>query len=229
MPRQMDKKYIIKPRFSRFASKVICASEIDNKRHNDSYIVQDFVKGQQYCSYALVENGKIISRSTYITLLNAGRGAGILLKYIEDKEITGVEAFIAKDFNFTGQLAFDFIKDENGDIFIIECNPRMTSGLVFIEDAFLPVVSGSCNKRRAGGYLASLLLAVLIYMPLQLLRTLRCAREICFAKDIVFDRKDLMPFFMQIPISLYWLIKGIFYRGPTAASTIDIEFNMENR
>jgi len=228
MPRALDKKYILKPRFSRFASQVEFTSKINNKKRNNSYIAQDFIKGNQYCSYALAENGKIISSITYITILNAGRGAGILLKRSEDKEIDAITAFIAEDLNFTGQIAFDFIKTADGNIFVIECNPRMTSGLVFIPDIFLHISGGGEKKESSGINFASLLLAILIYMPLQPLKTIGHIKEIIMAQEMVFDKKDLMPFFMQIPISAYWLIKGIFHGGPTRASTMDIEFNGEN-
>ena len=228
MPETLDKKYIIKPRFSRFAAKVEIASKIQSRKYNNSYIVQDFIKGDQYSSYALVKNGKVLSGITYTTMLNAGRGAGILLKQVEDKEINAAVAFIAQDLSFNGQLAFDFIKAENGELYIIECNPRMTSGLVFMPESFLPVIGGANNCRTQKTDLASLFLAIAIYIPLQPLKTLRHIKEIFAAKELVFDKKDLLPFFMQIPITTYWLIKGIFYGGPTAASTIDIEFNGDN-
>ncbi|MDR2635865.1 MAG: ATP-grasp domain-containing protein [Campylobacteraceae bacterium] len=225
MPGILDKKYIIKPRFSRFAAKVRLSAEIDAKIHNASYIVQNFIKGQQYCSYALVKNGKILSCISYVTILNAGRGAGILLKQTEDRDINAISAFIAKDLDFSGQLAFDFIKTEDGELFIIECNPRMTSGLGFVNDNFLAVVGNKKNSAHVKKPLTSLLLPILIYMPLQPLKTLKNLKEIFSAKETVFDIRDLLPFFMQIPMAVYWLIKGIFHGGPTAASTVDIEFN----
>ncbi|MDR0762363.1 MAG: ATP-grasp domain-containing protein [Campylobacteraceae bacterium] len=228
MPEVLDKKQIIKPRFSRFAAKVKLTSKIDTKKHNITYIVQDFISGRQYCSYALVKNGKVLSCITYTTILNAGLGAGILLEQTKDKNINDITAFIAKDLNFSGQLAFDFIKTEDGTVFVIECNPRMTSGLAFMPNNFLTIIGNKENRNKSKVDLSSLLLAILIYLPLQPLKTIKNLREIIGAKDAVFDKKDLLPFFMQVPISIYWLIKGIFYGGPTTASTIDIEFNGEN-
>ena len=41
---------------------------------------------------------------------------------------TWVSAFVKK-LNFSGQIAFDFIQTKDGEVYPIECNPRLTSGI----------------------------------------------------------------------------------------------------
>jgi hypothetical protein len=76
--------------------------------------------------------------------------------------------------------------------------------------------------------MASLRSAIFIYALLQPIKTLRNIGKIIASKDMIFDKCDLLPFFMQAPLGAYWIIKGIVHGGPTKASTVDIEFNMEN-
>ena len=225
LPVRLEHKRVIKPRFSRFASQVAYSRRIAPKKHSDSYIVQPFVKGQALCSYALVKNGQILAHTVYTTLLNAGKGAGILLQQTENKEIERIVSFIAQNLHFTGQLAFDFIKAPDG-LYAIECNPRMTSGLAFMPQNLLPLLApGNKEVLFPDTQSVSLALAVFIYFPLQPFKTFYYLKELCQAKEMIWDRADIKPFFMQTAVSAYWLWKGLFHGGPTRASTLDIEFN----
>jgi len=85
-------KFVLKPEFSRFASKTIIndrrpqtISQIDVNQNN-KWIFQEFIKGKQYCSYSLVKNGNITAHSTYPSKYFAGLGSTIYFESIKRKK-----------------------------------------------------------------------------------------------------------------------------------------------
>jgi len=229
---QADKNFevahIIKPRFSRFASKVKCTNILPDTMADKRHIVQDFVKGKQICSYALVQDGKIAAQCVYEPVLTAGKGAGILLKKIRHPQAEEISARISKDFSFSGQIAFDFIETAAKELYVIECNPRATNGLAFLGADFAQIIAGE-NKIKI--YVPSALisrLAVWCYAILQPLKTIKARALSSRAADFISFKKDTLAWLAQLPVVFCWLLKGIRYGGPTAASTADIEFNGED-
>ncbi|MBO4707991.1 MAG: ATP-grasp domain-containing protein [Elusimicrobiaceae bacterium] len=216
---------IIKPRFSRFASKIIFSNKIPSDKVNKKYLVQEFVKGQQICSYALVKDGKIISQCVYKPVLTAGKGAGILMKRISHTQAEKITEKISKNFNFTGQIAFDFIETQNGDLYTIECNPRTTSGLGFIGRDLLKLLLKNDNLKIKSPSAIVSCLGVLSYAISQPIKTIRARKILFTATDFISIKQDSLAWFAQIPIVIWWFLKGLFFGGPTAASTADIEFN----
>lgn len=122
---------VLKPVFSRFASHLKIKpslDEIENLSISVPYVAQAFIEGTECCVYALAHHGKLISYAAYHPSYTAGLGAGIYFEPAKSERIKPfLESFIKK-MNFTGQLSFDFIENEQG-LFLLECNPRATSGL----------------------------------------------------------------------------------------------------
>ena len=222
-----EQPHIIKPRFSRFASKVVQTKKLPKTLANHRHIVQKFIKGKQICSYALVQKGKIVTQCVYEPVLTAGKGAGILLKQIAHPKAEQITAHISQDFQFTGQIAFDFIETSDGKLYTIECNPRATNGLGFVDSDLVRFLSGEPIKTTPTPAALISRLAVWCYAVMQPLKTLRARRVSSSAVDFVSFKQDPFAWLAQIPIVMWWLVKGIFYGGPTAAGTVDIEFNGE--
>ena len=220
-----EKSHIIKPRFSRFASKVICRKKIPSSMSNKHYIVQDFIEGKQLCSYAIVKEGKIIAQCVYEPILTAGKGAGILLKRIRHQNAEEITARISQYFSFTGQIAFDFIETIDKDLYVIECNPRGTSGLGFIGDDLLKFLLKNDNLKVKGPCAIGSCLGVLSYAISQPIKTIRVRKILLTSNDFISIKQDSLAWFAQIPIVIWWFLKGLFFGGPTSASTVDIEFN----
>lgn len=138
---QEDKKKIpenetivLKPVYSRFGSHVILkpsSKTIKELPLTRPYLAQAFLPGKEYCSYAIADQGKILIHSCYHPKYTAGPAAGM---YFEPASIPSITQFIAifcERYNFSGQIAFDFILEEN-ETFVLECNPRATSGFHLI-------------------------------------------------------------------------------------------------
>lgn len=128
---------VLKPIFSRFGGRVIlkpCTKALAELPIEDAYIAQEFVCGTEYSTYTIAHQGKVLIQSCYHSKYVAGRSTGI---YFEPADIEPVNQFI-KSFcaqhHFTGQIAFDFILSA-GKAYVLECNPRITSGFHLISDA----------------------------------------------------------------------------------------------
>ena len=129
-----DKDWVVKPAFSRFATHTYVKptkSELEKilPTAETPWVVQQCIEGKEHCSYSLVKDGEVISHAVYHPKYRVGKGSGIYFDVTQPVEILEfVKAFSAKT-QFTGQLAFDFMEDKSGKFFVLECNPRATSGI----------------------------------------------------------------------------------------------------
>lgn len=222
-----EQVHIIKPRFSRFASKVKQINKLPPAMADNRHIVQEFIDGKQICSYALVKEGSMLAQCVYEPVLTAGKGAGVLLKRIANPKAEQITKRISRDFRFTGQIAFDFIETATGELYTIECNPRATNGLGFLGNDLMRFLHNAQIKPMHTPMALTSRLAVWCYAVLQPLKTIQARSIGRLAVDFASFRQDPFACFAQIPIVIWWLLKGIFSGGPTAASTADIEFNGE--
>jgi len=96
-------------------------------------LVQRLVVGAEHSSCSLAHEGRIQATSVYRgTLMSGSVAVGF-----ERVDHPAIEAWIARfveSVGWTGFIAFDFIVDEAGVPWGIECNPRTTSGLHFFAE-----------------------------------------------------------------------------------------------
>lgn len=64
-------------------------------------------------------------------LLRTLSGAGTSVKIIRDPELEAICKDIAEELHITGCVCFEFIKDEDGNYHMLECNPRLSGGVAF--------------------------------------------------------------------------------------------------
>jgi len=148
------------------------------------------------------------------------------------KILKWVENFVQKT-NFTGHLAFDFIELDDGRLFAIECNPRTTSGICLfskedrIDRAYfinsIDRIDTQTNTQKQIA-IANLLFgwqsALACHkFPLYL-------SNIFKSQDVIFNKKDLRPFFMQ---PLLWINQLCYSlrvkKNVIEAFTYDVDFN----
>jgi hypothetical protein len=244
--KKAEKSFVLKPSFSRFSTRVVFSGTGDFEdrvreipvSEAEPWIVQDRVRGEEVCSYSVCERGRLLAHVTYSRSFTAGAGAAVSFTAIDNPAVRAwVERFV-KAGEITGQVAFDFILDENsGSPFALECNPRATSGVhLFSENfpaltrAFLsPSGISSVATPSPGTAGMTTALAVLLYGPAQV-RSIAKAREwltILFrSRDAIFDRRDLGPYFEQFRIlRKLWRDSRQLDRSMIAVSTRDIEWN----
>ncbi len=230
---------VIKPVYSRFASRTLILPPLKKTfatlQLDSPWVAQEFIPGQQFCTYSICHNGHITAHTTYPSHFTAGQGATIAFKHVEHPAIfEWVRSFVKKN-QFTGQIAFDFIESPEGRMYALECNPRATSGVHLLAshpkftEAFLNPSMDMITPVDAHSHM--LMTAMLLYgLPSSLLRgNFPLWWKTFFGSDdVILDFKDPMPFILQLrSILATW---GVARREGVSlleASTFDIEWNGE--
>lgn len=97
-------------------------------------VLQARVAGDIISSCAIAREGRVVGNALY----RGTQFSGSVAIAFERIELATAEAWIARfvaGTGWTGFVSFDFIVDEAGRPWAIECNPRATSGLHFFETA----------------------------------------------------------------------------------------------
>lgn len=100
------------------------------------WLVQPFVDGPMICTYSLVHDGEVAAHCTYRAPRQWEGSTGIQFESIDGARALEIARPIARELRYTGQMSLDFVEGEEG-LTLIECNPRMTDGLLLMSpDAF---------------------------------------------------------------------------------------------
>ena len=196
-------------------------------------MAQDYIAGRQLCSYSLARDGRLLAHTAYPAEMTAGQGAALVFRHIEHPAVFDwVREFVARE-QFSGQIAFDFIETDQGELFALECNPRATSGVHllagnprFAGAFFEPPAELVTPSRARPAMLASAML--LAALPALRSRTAlrRWAAAFADARDVVFRPDDPAPALLQglgLANFLWWAARRRI--SPVQASTLDIEWN----
>ncbi|MEP3277237.1 MAG: hypothetical protein ABJN26_16575 [Stappiaceae bacterium] len=135
-----DCNRVLKPVWSRFASKVLLRPRYEQLRKiqpsmSIPWVSQERIEGREICALAFCNQGAVLGQSAYQPLYRAGQGAGIFFEPFECGAVADFVATYVRRTNWTGQISFDFMQEEQGDILPLECNPRSTSGVHFFLDS----------------------------------------------------------------------------------------------
>lgn len=229
---------VVKSEFSRFGTDVLIEpneSELKrlvDRRGNGHYVLQEKLVGKEYCSYSVAVNGQLHLHVSYEPAYRIKKAAGIFFKPIIDEALTDfVRKFVEKH-NYTGQIGFDFIRQDE-QLYVIECNPRATSGLHLASenDIAAALMGKACfidiplvKPAMVGLAMSTLVLpkALISMNPKQSWQDFRQARDVIHEKhDKGFGLFTLLSLYELILISIR---QKISFR---AASTRDIEWDGE--
>jgi hypothetical protein len=229
-----DKNYILKLCYSRASQNMYRLGPtrpVPNLNHDKTnpWIAQEWLTGKKYCSYSVAQNGKLKAHTLYPVNFAIDDSSCLTFVAIEhEKILRWIETFIKKT-NFTGQVGFDFIEDDTGTVFAIECNPRGTSGIHLfqtknrIDRAFLTDEEILITPEI--GYTKQIFTGMVMY-GWKGKGSCQFLSKLVKTPDVVFDREDLAPFFLQ-PLLLFnylkWCVK---YKAPLPeAFTYDLNWN----
>ena len=130
-------RLVLKPDFSRAGDRTLVrptpsALARIQPTPTDPWCVQDAVEGREVCFYGVARGGELITFSAYAPRWQTSGGAGYVFEPLDPpltarlRDIAGV---LARRAVKTGQFACDAIVDAAGQPWLIECNPRATSGV----------------------------------------------------------------------------------------------------
>ena len=220
---------ILKPVFSRFGQSVIrevCMESISELECSVSYpwVQQQKIIGKAICNYALILKGRVLAHVVYRPKYLLNESASTYFERYSDKRVDQFIETFAKDTDYTGQVAFDFI-DDGKDIYVLECNPRATSGLHLLSEG-LDVREHKLvyDGKKTNTYYR---IGTTLYTLFGLKSLLNGEFKTLY-KDHKKAKNVLrgIPFYAQFLSLSEMLILAIKHKKPlTQASTFDIEFD----
>ncbi len=194
-------------------------------------ILQRRINGQEISALSICANGRVLGTALYRGLVFSGT-VSTCFERVENASATNwIEAFVAAT-NYSGFIAFDMIVDRAGDAWPIECNPRLTSGLHFMDHNDLAAcilgtpIKGPVRMKSQDafqeGHTTLLQAYGAIFRPREFVRRIGCMTR---AQDVLWSMRDPLPFLLMTPLS--WpVLRQVMFEGTSfgEAATRDIEW-----
>jgi predicted ATP-grasp superfamily ATP-dependent carboligase len=95
------------------------------------WLVQEFVDGPMQCTYTTFHRGKATAHCTYRAPRQWEHSTAIQFLSVDGRPTLPIAERIAGHFDYTGQMSLDFV-DSDGELYLIECNPRATDGTLLV-------------------------------------------------------------------------------------------------
>ena len=241
LAKKIYKEQVIKKEFCRFGTGVLIEPNfcdvltLVDKQLEQQFIIQNKVKGIEYSSYAIANNGVVLFDSIYTSKHKVKMGAGIYFTPVINKKISvAIKAFCKKN-NITGQISFDVIENAQ-NIYLLECNPRATSGLHLLSTSSLSSAflgqrhTPTCeNEFKTPKMITLAMLLIGLPIALKNAQFKQWKSDYQAATDVISVKNDrsfilfsLLSLFEIITISIKTLT------SLRAASTFDIEWDGED-
>lgn len=198
---------VLKPEYSRFGVHVRLHPDgipSDAKPFDmpGRWVVQRFCRGRELCSYSVIDKGHVRAHVTYRPAYRLKASSSFFFESCLSPAIQKfVEAF-ARKMEYTGQLSFDWVEADNGDVQVLECNPRAISGvhLFGLDDALPAALAGTGpGCVFPGTDTARMISAVMLFAGgTQAVRDSRVRqwwRDFRRGNDVITVPQDLLPFF----------------------------------
>ncbi|MGK0289480.1 MAG: putative ATP-grasp superfamily ATP-dependent carboligase [bacterium] len=238
--KKTSKHYVFKPAYSRFATETKINPSFEDvieltPTRQQPWVAQEFIQGKEYCSYGFAIDGKLKAFSCYHPLYRVGKGSGIYFKPVDNLVIQKFVKNFVEKFEFTGQIGFDFMENSFGEVFVLECNPRATSGLHLfdLQDRFEQVLDPNALllvPDRPKPKMVAIGMKVFGFpYGLQSGGFSKFKKAYIVAEDIMLNTKDPKPFFYQLVTAGEILKTSLRKRVSLLdAATSDIEWNGED-
>lgn len=128
---------VFKPDYSRFGHRALVrpsAHRLASLRPTpaEPWVAQDAVVGREVCFYAVARAGEVVAFCAYAPRWQDPGGASYAFEPVGGdlgERLRRTATVLAREAVGTGQFACDAIADADGRPWLIECNPRATSGV----------------------------------------------------------------------------------------------------
>lgn len=98
------------------------------------WLIQEFVQGEDLCSYSVAHHGKIAAHCTYRHPLTIEHAGGIVFESVDEPETLACSRRIVEQLGYHGNISFDWLRSADGKLFVVECNPRPTAGIFTMQE-----------------------------------------------------------------------------------------------
>jgi predicted ATP-grasp superfamily ATP-dependent carboligase len=198
-------------------------------------LLQRKVEGIPLCTLSWVESGEVRATASYRGTTHSGTVAvGFRSAPTPYSVSQWIKQFVAES-GLTGFISFDFILDRSGIPWGIECNPRLSSGIHFIDERWLGrAVSGSTDGpasispagKRAQWAYSTLTEAYKSLFRFRIPGVIRTLRDLFLSRDVVWSWRDPLPFLLMMPLCWEFIWISLSERIPIGeASQRDIAWH----
>lgn len=131
----------------RGADRYISLSQLCNiaDRYLDRIIIQEYIEGNDYSVCVLADNGSTL-QICGIEGYAMEFGAIMSGKIVERIDAYEIAKKVVSTLGLDGNCCFDFKIDVDGKPWLLECNPRISASLPFVERAGVHMVYNRCQK-----------------------------------------------------------------------------------
>ncbi len=228
---------VVKKEFCRFGTDVMLNPTIKKIRQvidkNDGRVLlQEKISGTEFCTYSIVNKGVVYAEAIYEPSHRIRVAAGIYFKPVINQAISKFIREFCKEYQYTGQIGFDVIVSGD-DIYILECNPRATSGMHLLQDAdlFQAFIGASQQVDKLSNKASMIGLAMIVIgFPLAIFEKniSQWWSDYLSARDVISNNEDksfmIYQFLSLTELLMIALKKRISIRQ---SSTMDIEWDGE--
>lgn len=240
--RARPQDWVFKARYSRFGEGTLVAPSPERlaavqPSPGRGWIAQRRIEGREVSFYAVARSGEVSAFAAYGSAWRLAGGASLTFDRLEpaltDTLLQQARSLAAAD-GLTGQFACDLIVDAAGRPWLIECNPRATSG------AHLLSGDGRMARAMLGGlpdtlvpgdgrqHLLPAFLTFGLAMALGQGRLGEWGLQLRCGQDVAGRPGDRRPMAGAIVDGLAFMLAGARMGiSTTAATTVDIEWNGE--
>ncbi len=136
-------RYVARPVFSRGGTSVLTnagalagAGVVERPEPSAArpWVVQEYVEGEDVCSYAVATHGRLAAQCSYVHPLEVEHGTGIVSITVDEPEAVEIARRVVEATDYHGQIGLDFRRASDGRLILLECNPRATPGLHLMDD-----------------------------------------------------------------------------------------------
>jgi predicted ATP-grasp superfamily ATP-dependent carboligase len=194
-------------------------------------LVQRFLPGGVQSTFSLAHAGRVLCTAVYRGTVMSGT-VSVCFERIESPAIGNwVREFVART-GHSGFISFDFVVDASGQVRAIECNPRVTSGIHFVDSTALARAildpGATIDVPLRAGKLFQQFYPCLTEAQKAIFRPADRARHLHYlraARDVVWSARDPLPF-LTMTLTSYQILALSIFRGLSLgeASTRDIEW-----
>ena len=251
---RLEESLVLKPAYSRFASKVlfldkiasavrrrlVLAQAVPDLSPEAPWVAQRRIEGRHLATYSIAYRGQLIAHGAYPCRYRLGQGASVYFEPVRHDWSKEWVRQLVQATGFTGQIAFDFIEEDNGSLYALECNPRATSGIhlfngnaglveAFLQPEALYDTGMVVEPADSSGTMLTLPMLAAGLCGVRSFPHLRdWLRAVRTGRDAVFRRRDMGPGMEQLRVVLdAWRTARSRGISLTEATTIDLEWNGE--
>ncbi len=236
-----SREWVFKPQFSRFGDCALIAPNAAELSHIEPspmrpWIAQRCIRGEEVCFHAIAYHGRLTGFAAYRSDWRLGGGARYAFEPLVQRRhlcLHDIAAQLALRGGLHGQFACDVMFDALDIPYLLECNPRATSGVHLLSGngALAQAISQGTPMPKATGSRAYLAPAMWLFgLPLAL-RKRRLAEWralLATGTDAISRVGDRTPIAGALVDAARFFATGLRHGISTnAATTFDIEWNGE--